>query len=145
MVRHRARRGALLTMGAAPPYPRSRLFRLLPWTLVLLAAVFWSSSASAFPFMIRHQFAGCVPCHADPSGGGLLTEYGRAQGDLLMRMRYGAPAGQEPSKTAGFAFGVPLPDWLLLGGAFRNAVLVSKLPAQPVAARFIEMQTDLRA
>jgi hypothetical protein len=40
--------------------------------------------------MQRHGYFGCGTCHADPSGGGLLTAYGRAQGDLLLRMHYGA-------------------------------------------------------
>ncbi len=39
--------------------------------------------------MIRHAYGGCLTCHTDPSGGELLTPYGRVQGDLLLRMRYG--------------------------------------------------------
>jgi hypothetical protein len=61
--------------------------------LVLLAA----PSAQAYTWMIKHGYGGCVTCHADPSGGELLTEYGRVQGDLLLRMRYGA---DEDSATA---------------------------------------------
>ena len=44
--------------------------------------------------MIRHDYTGCATCHADPSGGGLLTLYGRAQSDLLLRMRYGEAAAK---------------------------------------------------
>jgi hypothetical protein len=40
--------------------------------------------------MIKHRYGGCATCHADPSGGELLTLYGRAQGDLLLRFRYSA-------------------------------------------------------
>jgi len=32
---------------------------------------------------------GCPVCHADPSGGELLTAYGRVQSDELLRMKYG--------------------------------------------------------
>ena len=72
--------------------------------MVLLA----SSSAHAYPWMIRYGYTGCAPCHTDPSGGaGALTEYGRAQSDLLLRMRYaqGAESG-EADKTSGFLWGL---------------------------------------
>lgn len=47
------------------------------------------SPAHAYAWMIRHGYGGCTTCHADPSGGETLTKYGRAQSDLLLRMRYG--------------------------------------------------------
>src|SRR3954469_6875190 len=95
--------------------------RLFAWMGVLAALVLSSSTANAYPWMIRHEYAGCVPCHADPSGaGGLLPEYGRAQGDLLLRTHFGTPP-QEAGTSARFAWGVPTPDWLLLGGSVRLA------------------------
>ena len=48
-----------------------------------------ASPAYAYTWMIRHGYGGCMTCHADPSGGEALTRYGRAQSDLLLRMRYG--------------------------------------------------------
>ena len=52
--------------------------RLLRWALGLafgLALTTFSSSARAYPWMIRHGYTGCTPCHTDPSGGaGALTE-----------------------------------------------------------------------
>ena len=61
----------------------------------------------AYPWMIRHDYTGCGVCHVDPSGAGLLTEYGEAQSVLLMQMRYGAPAqGDEAPSYANFAFGL---------------------------------------
>lgn len=54
----------------------------------LLSAI--ATPASAYTWMIRHGYGGCTTCHADPSGGELLTRYGRAQSDLLLRMRYGS-------------------------------------------------------
>lgn len=69
---------------------------------VLLLAVGWPSSAHAYPWMIRHGYGGCTTCHTDPSGAGMLTPYGRAQGDLLLRMHYGGtkPASKAPSAPA---------------------------------------------
>ncbi len=109
----------------------------------------WARPAAAYPWMIRHEYTGCSMCHADPSGGGVLTPYGRAQGDLLLRTRYGAKAegGEEPSSTAGFLWGAfEPPEWLLLGGSYRGLALVNKPQGQPASpAQFIPMQADLRA
>jgi hypothetical protein len=85
----------------------------------------WTGRAEAFPWMIRHGYFGCSTCHADPSGSGLLTQYGRAQGDLLLRMDYGrAEQPQEnpaESSTTSPLWGlVPLPNWLLLSGSYRH-------------------------
>ena len=75
------------------------LFHVVPVALVLV----WSADAHAYTWMIRHGYGGCTNCHTDPSGGEMLTPYGRAQGDLLLRMHYGkdTESGQasEPAKT----------------------------------------------
>jgi hypothetical protein len=125
----------------------ARAARLLPALAVVFAITFGSRTASAYPWMIRHEYQGCVPCHADPSGAGLLTEYGRAMGENVLRSRYGSPSTDEPPVYARFAFGVPMPEWLLLGGSFRDGVQFQD-PAvgQPFAPPlFLEMETDLKA
>jgi hypothetical protein len=91
---------------------------------LFLLITFWVKPAEAYNWMIRHDYTGCNQCHADPSGGALLTEYGRAQSDFLLRMRYGAKESYEPPRSAGFLFGpVKLPEKLLLGGDVRYARL----------------------
>jgi hypothetical protein len=90
------RRGRLL--GG---FPRLWIAALLP-----LVALLFSGAASAYPWMIRHDYTVCSTCHIDPSGAGLMTLYGRAQGEVLLRTRYGEPpADEDPSKLGGFAFG----------------------------------------
>jgi hypothetical protein len=121
-----------------------RAVRFLSW-IGVVAALLWSRPASAYPWMIRHEYQGCVPCHADPSGAGLLTEYGRAMGENILRSRYGSPPPDEPATYSRFLFGVPLPDWLLLGGSLRDGVQMMKNPGSPVRAQFLEMETDLKA
>lgn len=126
------------------------LLGLITFAVLSLAA----SRAEAYPWMIRHEYTGCAICHGDPTGGGVLTAYGRAQGDLLLRTRYSTPkpgeeAG-EPSSTSGFLWGAfEPPEWLLAGGSFRGALLVTKAlgqdPDQPADVRPIQMQADLRA
>ena len=96
--------------------------------------------------MIRHDYTGCVTCHADPSGGGLLTPYGRAQSDVLLRMHYTGGDVEEPGKTAGTAWGlVNPPDWLLAGGSFRLLDMYSKYDGQKATNAMVLMQADLRA
>ena len=128
---------------------------LLP-LLVVVAAIFWSRPASAYPWMIRHEYQGCVPCHADPSGAGLLTAYGRAMGENVLRMRYGSKPPDEPPIYSRFLFGVPEPDWLLVGGSLRGAEQINVTPGTAatattpatktaVSTSFILMEADLRA
>ena len=66
--------------------------RFLGWSLVALFVSLFPSRAHAYTWMIKHGYASCPVCHADPSGGELLTSYGRVQSDELLRMRYGKSA-----------------------------------------------------
>jgi hypothetical protein len=63
--------------------------RFLGWSLVALFVSLFPSRAHAYTWMIKHGYASCPVCHADPSGGELLTAYGRVQSDELLRMKYG--------------------------------------------------------
>src|SRR5450631_4100883 len=74
--------------------------RFFAWSIVLLFVSFFPSRAPAYAWMTKHAYAGCPVCHADPSGGELLTAYGRAQSDLLLRMRYGKPGGSSDSQPS---------------------------------------------
>lgn len=42
------------------------------------ALLLLSQRADAYPWMIKHGYTNCSGCHADPSGGELLTIYGHA-------------------------------------------------------------------
>lgn len=113
--------------------------------LALLTVLSYSHSAHAYAWMIRHGYTTCATCHSDPSGAGLLTEYGRAQSDLLLRTHYGA-SSDETSPAAGFAWGlIRPPEWLLLGGQLRGLELLTKVDGAKTDRRFIFMQADLQA
>ncbi len=106
--------------------PRSGLWRVLSLALPFLAVLLVAEPASAYTWMIRHGYSGCPVCHADPSGGETLTAYGRAQSDLLLRMRWDGknPEEAEPSSASGFlGFIEPSPS-ILLGGSVRLAALL---------------------
>jgi hypothetical protein len=126
--------------------PRPLRFAL--FVAVALALVSFASPAAAYPWMIRHGYTGCTPCHSDPSGGaGVLTEYGRAQSDLLLRMRYRESSDSgEADSTSGFLGGIaPLPEQLRLGGDFREAYFSNQVEGAPVQQEFITMRADLTA
>jgi hypothetical protein len=126
----------------------SRLVRWAVGFALGLALMAVTSSAHAYPWMIRHGYTGCTPCHTDPSGGaGALTEYGRAQSDLLLRMRYGESSdAAEADSTSAFFWGLlPLPEAVRLGGDFREAYFSNQVASAPVEQQFITMRADLYA
>lgn len=84
-MRRVSRRGS--PQGAA-------FLRLSSWALALalvLAALFVTENARAYPWMIRHGYTNCAGCHADPSGGELLTLYGHAISYEVLSTRWGGP------------------------------------------------------
>jgi hypothetical protein len=124
--------------------------RLTFYALLVATALLFASRASAYPWMIRHDYASCAQCHLDPSGGGPLSAYGRGMGEVLLKTRYDArPAGEEaaePGPAAKFLWGaVPLPDFLDFGGSLRVASFTDKVDDNPVAHRILFMQADLSA
>jgi len=135
-----------------PFFVRSAIAKLVLGGLAAITLLLVSSEAHAYAWMIRHEYTACAQCHADPSGGGLLTPYGRAQGELLLRTPYTKRAeDEEPGKIGNFMFGAfDLPDWLLLGADARGMQLQSKtslpdpIPNPPKASRFILMQADMQ-
>jgi len=117
--------------------------RLLP-VLVLLAAFFASRDASAYTWMIRHGYSGCTTCHQDPSGGGVLTPYGRSVGGLLLSTRYVDSEDTNPADE--FLFGaLPLPESLMLGGDLRGMWLGTKLEGVEARHDAFLMQADFEA
>jgi hypothetical protein len=118
---------------------------VLPGWLLLLLVLAVPSRVEAYPWMIRHDYASCAACHVDPSGGGILTDYGRAQSELLLAMRTQPPGGEgEVSPSTDFLFGaVTLPEWLNLAFAFRGGALLNRTPTFS-AVRPVQMLSDVR-
>lgn len=110
-------------------------------TVALVAAVFavLPTRAWAFPWMVHHGYTNCAQCHVDPSGAGLLTDYGRAQGEVLLRSQYkGMPA--DPDHLGKFLWGaVNLPNVLKLQADVRSLGI-----PDPQNPEWILMQADLR-
>lgn len=126
--------------------PRRRQFLLFASLLLLVLALFTlTRNSQAYPWMIRHEYTGCATCHTDPSGGFLLTRYGRAQTQALLSSFGRGPEGNEVDSRSEFAFGVPLPEWLNLGFSQRNLLSHTIRSGAPSSSRHVWMQSDLRA
>jgi hypothetical protein len=98
--------------------------------------------------MIQHQYTGCATCHVDPSGGYLLTTYGRAQTQALLSSFGKGPEGDEVDSRSNFAFGLMPPnDTLNLGASVREAWFSQKAvdPKGKATSSWILMQADVRA
>jgi len=107
---------------------------------LLVVAGLSAKPAYAYPWMIKHGYTNCAQCHVDPSGGGTLTDYGRGQGEILVRTHY-KEMTEAPGKAADFAFGVvKLPEPLSLQADLRGLVI-----PDPANVEAILMQADIRA
>jgi hypothetical protein len=105
-----------------------------------LALLLLPSFAQAYPGMIRHGYVNCTSCHLSPSGGGVLTPYGRGlAGEVLStwshegegNFLYGAlDKDKKPSEK------------VLLGGDIRVLGSYFKNP-QYTEKRLFPMQADL--
>ncbi len=118
----------------------SRVSRF-PYALVLCAFAGGISeeSAQAFAEMVRHGYVNCMTCHVSPSGGGLLTEYGRELSREVLS--HGGKSEQESA----FAYGaVKPPEWLTAGGDIRSLTLYRDSPTAREGRQII-MQADLEA
>ena len=63
----------------------SRLLQTLSLTIAALCPLVVSTNNSwAFPEMVRHNYSNCSSCHVSPSGGGVLTQYGRELSSAIL-------------------------------------------------------------
>lgn len=125
--------------------PQRNLVHFLASACLFLLLALIPRAANAYPWMNRHGYNNCATCHADPSGAGLLTKYGRAQSELLLSSRYSnAAEDEEPSRFTDALFGiVELPDALLLGGWVRNGYVWNTVDGSLADRRFLQMRADL--
>ena len=107
-------------------------------TFLFLVSSLLSTVAHAFPEMIRHGYPNCTSCHVSPSGGGVLTSYGRELSSEILSTW--AKEGESE-----FLYGHPkLPEWLSAGGDIRAIEIYRNTP-QVYSERFLFMQADAEA
>lgn len=115
------------------------------WVFIVLL---WAKPSHAYPWMIQHQYTGCALCHMDPSGGYLLTAYGRAQTQALLSSFGKGKQGDEVDSRSNFAFGLMAPnEYVTLGASVREAYWYEHTlgTSASTPARSILMQADFRA
>ena len=105
-------------------------------SIVLLGSLFQSQQAQAFPEMVRHGYVNCTACHVSPTGGGMLTDYGRELSKELMSTW--SKEGEQ-----GLLYGaVKPPEWLHVGGDYRSVYYYQDSPTVR-QGRYIFMQADV--
>lgn len=104
-----------------------------------LALFLVPSAAFAYPELSRHGYTNCTTCHVSPSGGGLLTAYGRELSKEVLSSW--AKDGEQYFAYDAFK-SLGQNEKVLLGGYFRSVEAVRDSAATQVG-RFIVMQADL--
>ena len=116
-----------------------------------LAAGWGAATASAEPIFLSKQYPRCTACHYSPSGGGLLTPYGRSLSrEEISTFGRRGPAGaaltEAPRSEESFLFGALGSDSpLQLGLDIRPSHLGLNVPGRAVADRNFLMNLDLQA
>ncbi len=82
----------------------------------LLCFVFPCTGYS-YPENVRYGYASCASCHVSPSGGGVLTKYGREASEEFM----GTSVAE--GENAFLHGKVPVPEWIAVGGDLRGVIL----------------------
>ncbi len=107
--------------------------------MLLFIFVIATPRARAFPEMTRHGYAQCTACHLSPSGGGVLTAYGRQMAEEVLstwsykgegQVLHGALKKDRSEKG------------LLIGGDVRS-VQTHRKNSSVRAGRFFLMQANL--
>lgn len=93
----------------------------MKFTFALLLSLA-SVRAFAFPENTRHGYPSCAACHVSPTGGGVLTPYGRGASEAFMTT-WSFEGEAEPD----YGY-LGIPDWLMLGGDQRGVAYTSRGP-----------------
>jgi hypothetical protein len=109
-------------------------------TLITLGTIFDGAKSFAFPDLIRHGYFSCASCHVSPSGGGLLSSYGKSLSSELLSTWGGKAKGDDSAAESPEAEG----DWWLVGGDLRSVQIYSEDSLQKTA-KYIPMQADIEA
>lgn len=107
----------------------------------MILALLLSSIAFSYPEMVRHHYVNCNSCHVNPSGGGLLTEYGRGMAAEILSTW---SMENEASFLHGAVSPEKMPKAVNVGGDIR-ALQVHREDRNVREGRFILMQSSLEA
>lgn len=107
--------------------------------LLLFIAFFLPTGAvEAYPRMVRHGYSQCMACHVSPTGGGVLTAYGRSMSKEVLSTW--SSEGEEKFLYGAFSG----PEWLHLSGDIRS-IQTHYEDASVRKGYFFPMQMDIDA
>lgn len=110
--------------------------------VVIQVFLFFPQWGRTFPELTRYQYNNCIACHVSPSGGGVLTPYGRKLSQEVLstwgtEKETGLLQGLLDSETQ-----EKLDKYFLAGGDLRS-VQFHHEDQNVKEGRFIKMQSDL--
>ena len=109
-------------------------------SLIFAIGTFFPSLGWCFPELVRHGYVNCTSCHISPSGGGVLTQYGRELSKEIL-----STWGTKSETESQFAYGiVKTPEWLDALGLYRGVYAYQNTPFIQ-QGQYIFMQADLEA
>lgn len=110
-------RRALAVYRQRAGYTLDRAVNVIAPALALMLLIM-SHVANAYPENVRFGYPSCAACHANGSGGGLLTQYGRVAASQVAATW----SGENEGGLLHGAFGDPakFPEWLLIDGNARS-------------------------
>lgn len=112
--------------------------RMSQYLVLFLLVLSLPQGVWGFPEMVRHGYSNCISCHVSPTGGGVLTQYGRELSREVLSSR-----GSEGESD--FAYrAVRPPSWLNLGGDLRGMGYYRDTPRFS-QGQLTLMQADLEA
>jgi hypothetical protein len=109
--------------------------------IFLILSLIVATKVHAFPEMIRHNYPNCIACHESPTGGGLLSPYGRTISHSVLST-WGSEAEARPFYGA-FDNKYTKP-YLNIGGDLRGLQLHQNSKTS-MQGRFIRMQVGAEA
>ena len=104
--------------------------------LFLMGFLGLGKTVFSYPEMIRHGYNNCTSCHVSPTGGGVLTEYGRSLSEEVMSV-------WSAKGESGFLYGaLPTTQRFQLGGDIRGLRL-QQSSSRKSTGKTVFMQGDL--
>lgn len=117
------------------------MIRLLPLLLLIL-----TEYCFGYAHFIGHGYTSCINCHFNPSGGGMLNDYGRAVSATTISSRiFNKKTDEEKlAYTSGFLFRKPKQEFFRTQVNYRGFQLVRNPGSKVESKEWINMQADLR-
>jgi hypothetical protein len=103
--------------------------------------------AQAYPEFIGYGYASCLTCHYNASGGGPLSDYGRAlwAAEIAARPLWSNKTDEQLGETSGFWFNSGANTKLKPYVKYRGLVLQTQPGTEQSKSRYIQMQADIGA